>query len=115
MNTKFEKRKKRVRGKLHGNSERPRLTVYRSNKEIYAQIIDDTKGKTITSYSSKNIDAKDKKKMTKGEIAQKVGEEISKLSLKNKVKKVVFDRGAYRYHGRVKQLADGARRGGLEI
>lgn len=115
MDTKFKKRQKRVRGKIRGTSDKPRLTVYRSNKEIYAQVIDDIKGKTLASYSSGKLGKTDRKKMSKKDIAAKVGEEIAKLAVKSKIKNVVFDRGAYRYHGRVKELAEGARKGGLSL
>ena len=110
-----KKRHTRIRSKLSGTTEMPRLCVFRSNKNIYAQIIDDTSGKTLVSASSleKNagIDANGSKK----ETAKKVGAAIAKKAVEASIKKVVFDRGGYLYHGRVKELADGAREGGLEF
>jgi large subunit ribosomal protein L18 len=100
-NQKSEQRKLRVRSKIKRLSSRPRLSVFRSNKLIYAQIIDDTKGVTVAA--------------AKGNDSTKVGEEIAKKSLAKKVKDVVFDKGEYRYHGRVKALADAARKGGLNF
>lgn len=102
----------RVRNKVSGTPERPRLSVYRSNKQIYAQIIDDIAGTTIVSASSLNL------KLENGgnvEAAQKVGAEIAKLAQDKDIKSVVFDRGGYLYHGRVKALADAAREAGLEF
>jgi len=102
----------RVRNKVSGTPERPRLSVYRSNGNIYAQIIDDVKGNTIVSASSLSL------KLENGgniEAAQKVGTEIAKLALDKEIKAVVFDRGGYLYHGRIKALADSAREAGLEF
>lgn len=103
------------RKKLVITSDRARLSVYRSNKNIYAQIVDDTKNKTIISFSSSNIADKDSKGKTKVELSKLVGENIAKAALAKKIKKVTFDRGGYKYHGRVKALADAAREGGLEF
>ncbi len=102
-----------IRKKISGNSERPRLSVYRSNKEIYAQIIDDEASNTLVYASSrdKDIDAKG----TKTEIAAAVGEALAKKSIEAGVEKVAFDRNGYLYHGRVKALAEGARKGGLKF
>lgn len=106
----------RVREKVSGTSECPRLSVYKSNVAIYAQIIDDTKGVTLVSASSLDSDlAKNLKGKTKTEQAKLVGEEIAKKALKAKIKNVVFDRGGYIYTGRVQALADGARSAGLEF
>lgn len=106
----------RVRRKISGTSECPRLCVYRSNVAIYAQIIDDTKGVTLACASSMDKDlAKDLKGKTKTEQAKLVGEKIAKNALKAKIKNVVFDRGGYIYTGRVQALADGARNAGLEF
>lgn len=91
---------------------RPRLSIYRSNKQIYAQIIDDAQGVTVAAASSVDADLK-LKKGSDTEAAKKVGELVAKRAKKAGVEKVQFDRGAYRYHGRVKALADGAREGGL--
>ncbi len=100
----------RVRNKVSGTQERPRLSVYRSNGNIYAQIIDDVKGNTLVSASSVKLD-------NGGNIAAatEVGTQIAKLALDNDIKAVVFDRGGYLYHGRVKALADAAREAGLEF
>ncbi|UXR77973.1 MULTISPECIES: 50S ribosomal protein L18 [unclassified Staphylococcus] len=105
------KRHARVRTKLSGTSERPRLNVYRSNKHIYAQIIDDTKGVTLAQASSKDIDAS----ATKVELATQVGEAIAKKATEKGIEAVVFDRGGYLFHGRVKALADAARENGLQF
>ncbi len=106
------RRQQRVRSKLALNLGVPRLTVFRSNKNIWAQVIDDKHGRTLISASSKSIlDITG----TKIEQATRVGQEIAKLALENKITKVKFDRGLYRYHGRVKALADGARSQGLDF
>ncbi len=107
------RRVRRIRGKIKGTSNRSRLSVFRSNKHISAQIIDDNQGKTLISFNDSGL--KIKKKMTKTEIAREVGQEIAKQALKKEIKQVVFDRGKYRYHGRVKALAEGARKGGLKF
>jgi len=114
MTTKIERRikiKKGIRGRISGTSERPRLTVFRSNKQIYAQVIDDTTGKTIVSASSLKMELKAPKK----EIAAKVGDELAKKAIEAGVATVVFDRNGYLYHGRIKELADAARKGGLKF
>ncbi len=108
---KFLQRKKRVRAKVEGVNARPRLSVFRSNKYIYAQLIDDEMGKTLVSASSSQI----KEKSAKNNVSEKVGELLAKRAKTKKIKKVVFDRSGYKYHGRVKALADGARKGGLEF
>lgn len=98
--------------KIIGSLSRPRLSVYRSLSQIYAQIIDDQEGKTLVSFSSlklKSIKGK------KSEIAKNVGYEIAKAALSKGIEAVVFDRGSFPYHGRVKALADGAREGGLKF
>ena len=105
------KRHARIRKNLSGTSETPRLNVFRSNTNIYAQIIDDVKGVTLVSASS--LDMKLKKNDT--ETATKVGEEVAKRAIKAGIKEVVFDRGGYSYHGRVKALADAAREAGLKF
>lgn len=110
--SKYNKRKKRVRAKILGTKDRPRLSVYRSNKYIYAQISDDEKQATLLAVSDKEISDK-ASKSSKVERAKLVGELLAKKALKKKIKKIVFDRGGYKYHGRVKALADGARKGGL--
>lgn len=102
--------KMRIRKRLNGTSERPRLSVFRSNKEIYAQIIDDSNEKTITSTSSIKISKEGK---TKSDIAKEVGQNIANLAKEAGVNTVVFDRSGYLFHGRVKALAEGARENGL--
>ena len=109
-----KRRHKRVRRKIVGTSERPRLNVFRSNAEIYVQIINDDEGHTIASASS--IDSKLKSKLdglNKSEQANIVGEEIAKRAADQDIKSVVFDRGGFRYMGRIKALADAARENGL--
>lgn len=116
MNKKQKKlsREKRVRSKIKRIKTLPRLTVFRSNTSIYAQIIDDRMGKTLVSASGRNVN-KSKESLPKTGRAKEVGLEIAKKALAQKIKKVVFDRGRYAYHGRVKELAAGAREGGLEF
>lgn len=110
-NTQIISRKRRVRTKLRAISNRPRLSVHRSNQNIWAQLIDDDKGVTLASSSNKTL----KLKGTKTEQAVLVGEDIATKALKKKITKVVFDRGAYKYHGRIKALAEAARKKGLEF
>ena len=100
----------RVRNKISGTASRPRLCVFRSNKQIYAQLIDDVAGKTVVSASSKGIT-----EGTKSEIAAKVGEAVAKKAQDAGITSVVFDRNGFLFHGRVKSLADGARKGGLKF
>ena len=107
------RRHKRVRGKVMGTATRPRMNVFRSRSNIYAQIIDDVKGTTLVSASSVEKDFKDYG--GNKEAAKKVGQIIAKRALKKKIKDVVFDRGGYIFHGRVKELAEGAREGGLNF
>ena len=102
--------KARFRGIYKGTAERPRLCVFRSNKQIYAQLIDDVAGKTVVSASSKGIT-----EGTKSEIAAKVGEAVAKKCLEAGIEAVRFDRGGYVYHGRVQALADAAREAGLKF
>ena len=112
--SKLEKRnriKRRVRGKISGSSELPRLSVYKSNKEIYAQLIDDKEGKTLASASSRAMNAKG----TKVEISAEVGKAIAEKAKAAGIENIVFDRNGFVYHGRVKALADGAREGGLKF
>lgn len=109
----IEKRKLRVRKKIFGTSEIPRLSIFKSNKHIQAQIVDDEKGVTLVSFSSQAV--KMSKETTKTKEAFEVGKEIAKRASEKKIKHVVFDRNGYRYHGRVKSLADGCREGGLLI
>lgn len=106
------KRQKRVRAKVKGTPQAPRLSVFRSNRHIFAQVIDDTKGKTLVAVSEKELDSKNLKKMEK---AKKLGLVLAKKAKLKKIEKVVFDRGSFKYHGRVKALAEGAREGGLKF
>lgn len=109
---KRNQRTKRVRKGLKRVASRPRLSIFRSNKYIWAQIIDDNKGETIASATDRSL--KDTKG-TKTDKAAQIGEKIAELALKKKVKQVYFDRGASKYHGRVKALAEAARKKGLEF
>ncbi len=103
----------RVRRKINGTAECPRLCVYRSNSNLYAQIVDDVAGNTIVSASTLDKDIKTKK--ANKEAAKEVGNLIAKKAIEKKIKTVVFDRGGYIYHGIVKELAEAAREGGLEF
>ncbi len=107
------RRHKRIRKDLWGTSQKPRLCIFRSNQHIYAQIIDDAKGIVICGVSS--VNKKDLKSKKKIDIAQEIGKSIAKLALEKGIKEVCFDRGGYRYHGRVKALAEGARQAGLKF
>src|SRR5690606_28814730 len=114
--TKVERRQRiklRIRKTVNGTAEMPRLSVFRSNKEIYAQLIDDTKGITIVAASSRDKDVN--AKGTSVEVAEQVGKAIAEKAIKAGIEKVTFDRGGYLYHGRVKSLADGARAAGLKF
>lgn len=108
------KRHRRVRKKIFGTTEKPRLAVFRSEKNIYAQLIDDVVGSTIVAASTKDKDFSSKVGSNK-EAARLVGEIIGKKALDKGIKKVVFDRGGFVYHGRVQELAEGARTAGLEF
>lgn len=108
-----ERRHQRVRAKISGTAERPRLSVYRSLDHIYAQLIDDTTGKTLVSAKDLEVDAK--KFKTKTEKATEVGKLLADKAKEKKISQAVFDRGSFRYHGRVKALAEGARENGLNI
>ena len=114
---KYQKLKREaLRGNVKGTLDRPRLSVYRSNEHIYAQIIDDTTSKTLLACST--LDRSIKLSLSSGrtcDASRLMGEKLAELSLKNNVKKIVFDRGPYLYHGRIKALADGARAGGLQF
>ena len=110
------KRKKRIRKNIFGNQDRPRLSVFRSSKHIYAQIVDDIKGSTLVSAST--LDKEFKKEKVEGkkvEIAKAVGNLIGKRALDQGIKKVVLDRNGFLYHGRIKSLSDGAREAGLNF
>lgn len=113
MTTKIERRikiKYRVRNKVSGTTERPRMSVFRSNKQIYVQIINDQTGTTLAAASSLGLEA-----MAKKEQAAKVGEQIAKKAIEAGITAVVFDRNGYLYHGRIKEVADAARNGGLKF
>jgi len=133
------KRHYRIRAKVRGTKEAPRLSVFRSNKGLYVQLIDDEKGETLASASSKEVVGKSKvksqkpkvkspkskvkrrnkqkvgMKLTRSEQAREVGKLIAKKALGKKIQKIVFDRSGYKYHGRVKAVAEGAREGGLKF
>ena len=106
------RRRRRVRAKVRGSAERPRLSVYRSNRGMFAQLIDDDAGSTVAAASWTEADLR---KLAPMEQAKKMGEELAKRAKQANVEACVFDRGGYRYHGRVKALADGAREGGLSF
>jgi large subunit ribosomal protein L18 len=112
-----EKRKKRVRKKVRGTTESPRLSIFRSSKNIYAQIIDDSVSKTLVEASSlsKDITEEARKKGGNIEGATLIGKIIAERAIKSGIKKVVFDRNGFLYHGRIKALAEAAREGGLEF
>jgi len=106
-------RKVRVRKTVHGDTARPRLTVFRSAKHIYAQVIDDESGKTLAAASSLDKDLRGGEKVKKSQLAEKVGQLLAERCLAKAIKAVVFDRNGFIYHGRVAKLADGARAKGL--
>ena len=109
-----ERIKNRIRKIVSGTEARPRLSVFRSNKEIYAQIVDDVSGKTISAASSRDKDISSAKG-NKSEVAALVGKSVAEKALKAGVNSISFDRGGYLYHGRVKSLAEGAREAGLKF
>ena len=111
-----QKRHKRVRSKVHGTAERPRLNVFRSNKHVYAQIIDDDLGHTLVASSTLREPVRQEVESTSTkEAAKAVGQDIAKRALESGITEVVFDRGGYVYTGQVKELADGAREAGLKF
>ncbi|WP_461210867.1 50S ribosomal protein L18 [Desulfocurvus sp. DL9XJH121] len=114
-NTKRLRRKIRIRKKVSGTAERPRLCVFRSNAHIYANLVNDETGETILSASTLSLSKDGAAKSLNKELATEVGREIAKLAKEKNVADVVFDRNGYLYHGRVKALADGAREGGLNF
>lgn len=107
-----KKRKIRTRSKIKGTEEKPRLSVFKSNRFIYAQLINDEKGKTIVGVSEKHLKEKTTGKSAK---AKAVGVLLAKKAIEKKIKKVVFDKGSYAYHGRISEIAKGAREGGLKF
>jgi large subunit ribosomal protein L18 len=115
MTKKLERReriKRSIRSRLAGTTERPRLSVFRSNKAIYAQLIDDTRGVTLVSASMKDLEGTPANSV---DTAKSVGQKLAEKAVANGVSAVVFDRNGYLYHGKVKALADGAREGGLKF
>lgn len=112
-----QRRKKHIRHTVFGSQDRLRMTVFKSNKHIYAQIINDVEGKTVLASSTLDGEVKSNLKddMSKQQQGALVGENIAKKALENDVKTIVFDRNGYRYHGRVKALAEAARKGGLKF
>lgn len=117
MNTKSIRRQKikyRIRKKVSGTAQKPRLSVFRSNTDIYVQLIDDVDGKTLASASSRDKDIA-AQKVTKSEKGKLVGQAIARKATELGLKEVIFDRGGYLFHGRVKSLAEGAREGGLQF
>jgi len=109
-----ERRQRRIRVRVHGTPERPRLNVFRSLRHIYAQVIDDSIGHTIVAVSTLDSEVEQQlKDLNKTQQAQVMGKVVAQRALEKGVKEVVFDRGGYKYHGRVKALAEGARAGGL--
>ncbi len=111
-----ERRKLRIRRKINGTAEKPRLSVFRSAKHIYAQVVDDVAGKTLAHMSTLSRDVRgDVSEATKLDAAKKVGQTIAKLLLDKGIQKVVFDRNGYLFHGRIRALADAAREAGLKF
>jgi large subunit ribosomal protein L18 len=111
-----ERRKFRIRSKISGDTERPRLSVFRSARHIYAQVVNDVEGKTLASASTLSRDLKGTlAEDSKSDAAKKVGALIAKICLERKIEKVVFDRNGYLYHGRIKALAEAAREAGLQF
>lgn len=113
----FERRVRRTRAGLHGTAERPRLSVFRSSQHIYAQVIDDDAGRTLVAATSLEAEVRSELKGgTANKAAAKlVGEKVAERAMAKGIKKVVFDRGGYQYHGKVKELADAARAKGLDF
>ena len=117
-NTKTYRRtriRKRIKKVISGTPDYPRLSVFRSNKEIYCQVIDDVNGKTLLQTSSRDKAIKDLKLKSNIEVSFNVGKSVAEHALKKGIEKIKFDRGGYLYHGRVKSLAEGAREGGLKF
>ena len=110
-----EKRRRRIRGRLSGTSARPRLAVFRSLSHIYGQIIDDASGRTLVAASDLEPSLRESVRGSKTERARQVGQQLATRAREQGITAVVFDRGGFLYHGRVKSLADGAREGGLQF
>jgi len=116
LSKKSLKKRESLRGRIKGTSERPRLSVFRSNQHIYAQVIDDINSKTLISCST--LDSELKEQLPKGnncEVSKIIGQKIAERSLQKNITKIIFDRGPYLYHGRVKALAESARSNGLQF
>lgn len=115
--TAIQKRRVRIRKKISGTAERPRLSIYRSLKNTYAQLIDDVTGTTLVSVSTKSKDLASEVEKLEGktDAAKLVGKELAKRAMEQNIEAVVFDRNGYLYHGRVKAIAEGAREGGLKL
>ena len=109
-----ERRKKRTRAKVFGTAEKPRLSVFRSNRYTYAQLINDENGKTLASASTRELKAA-KQKITKQKEAEQLGELLAKKAVEKGIGKTIFNRDKYNYHGRIKMVAEGARKGGLQL
>ena len=107
--------KRKVRAVISGTKERPRLSVFRSNNYMYAQLIDDTSGRTVAAATDKGVKGEGKKQMKKMEGAQFVGRELAKKALSSNIEQVVFDRNGFKYAGRIRALADAAREAGLKF
>jgi len=109
----FNLRKKRVRAKISGSAKRPRISVFKSNKYLHAQAIDDQSGKTIAEVNQKSLGKLESLGIKRDDVASFLGEKLAKLLIKKNIKSAVFDKSGYAYHGKIKLLADGARKGGL--
>lgn len=114
-NERKTKRQIRIRSKIRGNEERPRLSVFKSNRFVYAQLIDDEKGQTLVGVSEKHLEKNPPAGGGKNAKAKALGVLLAKKALGRKVKKAVFDKGSYAYHGRISNIAQGAREGGLDL
>jgi large subunit ribosomal protein L18 len=110
-----KRRKVHIRKRISGTADRPRLVIFRSNKHIYAQLVDDVAGKTLAAYSTQTMAKSGEGARLSKETAAKVGQEIAKLAKEKNIEACVFDRNGFLYHGRVKALADGAREGGMKF
>mgnify|MGYP001592908346 CR=1 FL=1 len=115
LNKTRTQRKERIRAKIFGTAEKPRLSIFRSNRYTYFQLIDDDSKKTLVGGSTRKLMVDKKEKTTKQKTAEQLGELIAQKAIERGVKRAVFDRGRYKYHGRVKAIADGARKGGLKL
>jgi len=110
-----ERRKKRVRAKIFGTKTRPRLSVYLSHRHINVQLIDDSAGRTLLAFSDRDLERAKKSQGKRTEVAARIGEQLAREAKKKKIVRIVFDRGGRKYHGRIKALAEAARKGGLKF